>query len=299
MVLLAGCADDGDQAAPPPGRDFATSRALTPTAHLFGDFVHARVDVIVDREKLDPDRVRTRLDFLPYRIQGGVERSREDFSHFTRLRWDATLRCITIACVPSRLGSVLGAQEGRGERRTYRFTPARVEYEDPETGKVRRLRNVFWPPLDAISRLSPDEQQIPAYASLGPGGEFGATLAPVAEPSYRAPSWLLGVGLLAAAVALLAFPVTLVVRELRRRRPQPQGEAQLSPLEWALLRVEHARDHGDAEAQREALEALAFELDGDGRAARVRALAWQPDAPAAADTTALVADLRGAHGLPA
>ena len=297
VALLAGCAGDGDQAAAPPGKTFATSRALTPTAHLFGDFVHARVDVIVDREKLDPDGVRTSLDFLPYRIQSGITRSRDDFSHFTRLRWEATLRCITIACVPSRLQSVLGDQEGRGERRTYRFKPARVDYEDPETGKLRRLKNVLWPPLDAISRLSPDEHEIPSFATLGPGGEFGATLAPVAQPSYRAPAWLLAGVLFVAALTLLALPATLVAREIRRRRPRTEAEGQLSALELALLRVERVRDHGDAEEQREALEALAFELDGDGRAARVRALAWQPDAPAAAETTALVAELRGAHGL--
>jgi hypothetical protein len=298
-ALLAGCSGDGDQAAPPPGKDFAASRSLTPTAHLFGEFVHARVDVIVDREKLDPDRVRTTLDFLPYRIQTGVARSREDFSHFTRLRWEATLRCITIACVPSRLQSVLGGQEGRGERRTYRFKPAQVLYDDPKSGKVRPLRRVFWPPLDAISRLSPDEQEIPSYASLGPGGEFSATLAPVAEPTYRVPAWLLGGALLTAALALLALPATLVVREVRRRRPERPAEGQLSALERALLRVEHTRDHGDAEEQREALEALAYELDGDGRAARVRALAWQSAAPATADTTALIAELRGEHGLSA
>lgn len=295
-ALLAGCSGNGDEAAPPPGKSLATSRALTPTAHLFGDFVDVRLDVIVDREKLDPDRVGATLDFLPYRIQSGVERTRDDFSHFSRLRWELTLRCITVACVPSRLQSVLGEQEGRGERRTYRFKPARVTYEDPKTGKVRPLRQVSWPPLDAISRLSPDEEQIPAYASLGPGGEFVATLAPVDEPSFRAPAWLLGGALLAAALALLALPTTLIVREVRRRRPEPQAEAQLSPLELALQRVERMRDHGDAEEQREALEALAFELDGDGWAARVRALAWQPDAPAAADTSALVAELRGADG---
>jgi hypothetical protein len=296
VALLAGCADDGDQAAPPPGRSLATSRALTPTAHLFGDFVHARLDVIVDRHDLDPDGVKASLDFLPYRIQNGVKRSREDFSHFTRLRWDATLRCITIACVPSRLQSVLGAQEGRGERRTYRFTPTRITYEDPQTGKVSRLRRVFWPPLDAISRLSPEAQEIPSYASLGPGGEFGATLAPLDEPAFRAPAWLLGGALLAAAVGLLALPITLIVADVRRRRPEPQAGELLSPLESALRRVEHARDYGDAEEQREALEALAFELDGDGRAARVRALAWQADVPAGAETSALVAELRGADG---
>jgi hypothetical protein len=295
-ALLTGCGGDGEEAAPPPGRSLATSRALTPTAHLFGDVVQARLDVIVDKDDLDPDRVHASLDFLPYRIQGGVRRTRDDFSHFTRLRWETTLRCITIACVPSRLQSVLGEQEGRGERRTYRFKPARVSYEDPETGKVSRLREVFWPPLDAISRLSPDEQQIPSYASLGPGGEFGATVAPVDEPSYRLPAWLLGGALLAAALALLAFPVTLVAREVRRRRPERHEEDQPSALERALRRVERVRDHGDADEQRDALEALACVLDGDGRAARVRALAWRPEAPAVAETTSLVAELRGADG---
>ncbi len=295
-AALAGCSGNGDEAAPPPGKSLATSRALTPTAHLFGDFVQVRLDVIVDREKLDPDRVEATLDFLPYRIQNGVERTRDDFSHFSRLRWKTTLRCITVACVPSRLQSVLGEQEGRGERRTYRFKPARVTYEDPRTGEVRPLRQVSWPPLDAISRLSPDEEQIPSYASLGPGGEFVATLAPVDEPSFRAPAWLIGGALLLAALALLAFPAILVAREVRRRRPEPEDEAPLSPLERALQRVERLRDEGDAEQQREALEALAFELDGDGRAARIRALAWQPGAPSPAETTALVAELRGAGG---
>lgn len=296
VVLLAGCSEDSDQAAPPPGRAIATSRALTPTAHLFGDFVRVRFDVIVDREKLDPDGVTAKLDFLPYRIQAGVTRSREDFSHFTRLRWEATLRCVTIACVPSRLDSVLGDQEGRGERRTYRFKPARVTYENPQNGKVSTLRVVSWPPLDAISRLSPDEEPIPAYASLGPGGEFSATLVPVAEPSYRVPAWLLGGALVLAAIALLAFPATLVAREVRRRRPQEVSGPGPTSLELALLRVERARDGGSAEEQREALEALAFELDGDGRAARVRALAWRPQPPAADETTTLLADLRRADG---
>lgn len=299
LALGSGCGEDGDQQALPPGRSLATSRALTPTAHLFGDVVHARLDVIVDREKLDPDRVQAVLDFLPYRIQGGIARSRDDFSHFTRLRWEATLRCITIACVPSRLQSALGGQEGRGERRTYRFKPARVLYDNPDTGNANRLRQVFWPPLDAISRLSPDEAEIPPYASLGPGGEFRATLAPVDEPSSRLPAWLLAGVLLLAAAALLAFPATLVVREVRRRRPQVEPEGTLSPLERALQRVERVRDHGDAEEQRAALEALAWELDGDGRAARVRALAWQPAVPRSEDTTALVAELRGSDGVHA
>ena len=161
-----------------------------------------------------------------------------------------------------------------------------------------QLNALQWPPLDAISRLSPDEEQIPAYASLGPGGEFGSTLAPLAEPSYRAPAWLIGGGLLAAALALLAFPATLVAREARRRRPQVETGHGPSALERALLRVERARDQGSAEEQREALEALAPELDGDARGSRVRALAWRPRPPAADETTTLLTDLRGADGAP-
>ena len=83
VALLAGCSGDGDQAAPPPGRALALSTALTPKAHLFGEVVQARLDVIVDRKRLDPDRIRPTLDFLPYRIQGGVRRSRDDFLHFS------------------------------------------------------------------------------------------------------------------------------------------------------------------------------------------------------------------------
>lgn len=293
-TLAAGCGGDGS--ARVAGAPLATSRSLTPTAHLFGEFVHARLDVIVDRERFDPDRVRVGLDFLPYRIQTGVARSRRDVPRFTRLRFEATLRCLTIACVPSRVAGVLGAQEGRGERRTYRFPPARVLYDDPVTGKERRLRRVWWPPLDAISRLSPDLRDVPAYATLGPGGEFGSTLAPLSKPSYRLPPSLLAALLLAAALALLALPATLVARAVRMRSPQREAAPRLSAVERALRRVEQALDEGAPDRQREALEALAAELDGDGRAARARALAWRPEPPPVDAATALVAELRGADG---
>jgi hypothetical protein len=73
-------------------------------------------------------------------------------------------------------------------------------------------------------------------------------------------------------------------------------EPRLSPVERALRRVERALDEGRPAQQREALEALAAELDGDGRAARARSLAWRPEPPPADAATALVAELRGADG---
>lgn len=294
VALVAGCGG-GEEAAAPPGKALSTSRSLTPVAHLFADPVTARIDVVVDRGKLDPDRVRVRLDFLPYRIVDGIHRSRTDFAGFTRLRYEAQLRCLTIACVPTRLGSVLGDQEGRGERRTFRFKPVRVLYADPKTGVPRQLRRVWWPPLDSISRLSPEAAPIPFGA--GPGAEFEATLAPLLEPEYRMPPPLLGGLLLAAAAALLVFPVQLVVRWVRSRRPDAKGEAGVPPLERALRLVEWSRDSGDDELRREALEALAFELDGrTADAVRVRSLAWSSEGPSSARMTELVDSVRGTGG---
>lgn len=292
-LALTGCGGDGP--APPPGKSFATQRSLTPAAHLFADPVEARVDVIVDREKLDPDRVRVRVDFLPYRMVDGLRRSREDYSRFTHLRYEATLRCLTVACVPQRLGSILGGQEGRGERRTFRFGPARVLYDDPMTGRTRNLRRVWWPPLDSISRLATVNPQL---GFLAPGAELEATLAPVREPDYRVPPWLLAAALLAAAGAVLSFPAVRFARWHRSRRPLEEPVSPVSALERALLQVERARDGGDDEAQRDALEALALALDANGgapHARNARRLAWSPERPEPDETTRLVAAVREAH----
>jgi hypothetical protein len=280
-LAAAGCAGGASGEGPPPGRFVSTSGSLTPTAHLFADPVAVRVDVVLDRERLDPGRVRLQVSFLPYRIVDGISRSREDFGEFTRLTYRLQLRCLTIQCVPSRLGSVLGGQEGRGERRTFRFKTARVLYDDPKTGKERRLRRIWWPPLDAISRLSAESTAVTSFTA-SPGAEFRATITPAPEPSYRLPAPLLAALLLAAAAGLLVLPARLVAREIRRRRPEPEPARQLSPLERALLLVASARDRGDAEELREALEVLAFELDAAGEAgpaASVRALAWSPEEP--------------------
>ena len=196
---------------------------------------------------------------------------------------------------------MLGDQEGRGERRTYRFKPARVVYDDPKTGETRHLRRVWWPPLDSISRLSATSTGVPAIGA-SPGAEFSSTFTPVLEPSYRLPVALLAAALFAGAAALLAFPALLVAREVRRRRPEAAADPELPPLERALRVVERTVEHGHGEERREALEALAFELDaaGDEEHARAaRELAWSPDEPAVEPVTALVEELRRSDGAPA
>ena len=295
-VVAAGCGGGGEGAAPPPGRFVATSRSLTPNVHLFAEPVVARLDVVVDRRHVDPDRVRVRAQFLPYELIESVGQAREDFARFTRLTYEYRLRCLEHECIPTQHATELGEQEsGRPERRAFRFKPARVVYDDPESGKVRQLRRVWWPPLESTSRINESDLFTPEFSPQFQS-QWRATVAPLPEPTYRVAPALLAAAFGAGALALLALPGTLLVRRIRSRRPPPpEPEPELPPLERALLLVEWTRGREDGEDRRKALELLAFELDGLGRGDEARAarlLAWSPASPSPEAADELVAEVR-------
>ena len=107
-------------------------------------------------------------------------------------------------------------------------------------------------------------------------------MTPLPDTSYRISPTLLGVILLALALALVAVPVAYLVRSRRaRREPKASTAQQLSPLERALALVEWASRRPSADERREALEALAYELDtAEGETAgRARARAGRPRHP--------------------
>jgi len=251
--------------------------------HLFAEPVVARLEIVVDRDRLDPRRVEARTAFRPYDVIG-TSRERDDRGRFTVLRHEYTLRCLRLACIPEVLASAAGeAESGRGERRTFVLPAVRVVYAEPG-GKERLLRSAPWPPLVSVSRIK--ESDVPRF-----GYVFKTSVAPLPDPDYRiSPAWL-GIGLLAGAAALLALPLALVVRWWRRRQPPPVvTEPELSPLERALRLVERA---GGAE-RRQALELLACRLERrPPLAGAARALAWSPLPPSPADSAALVRAVRG------
>ncbi len=285
LLATAGCG--GDDAVPvlPPGRAIETSRTLSPTAHLFADVVHARVDIVVDRRLLDPGRIRVTMSFEPYERVGEVRATRDDLGDYTRLRYDHALRCLTVDCIPVRLESLLGEQEtGRGERRTFHFPPAQVRYDDPAKASPELLRSVGWPPLTSVSRLN--EAQAEA--------EFPFRLSPAELPdlSYRVSPPLAVAGLLLLGLLLLALPVRAARRWWRTRRPVPAPEApvELSPLERARALVEWSCERGDGVDRRKALANLstALELaDAPRVAAAAEGLAWSRPAPEPEATLAL------------
>lgn len=294
-LLVAGCGGEEEAAKGPLGRKVAAQAKLDPTVHVFAEPVKATVEVVVDRDQLDPDRVRVDTRFLPYDVK--AERtSRENRGDLTVLRYEYVLRCLRIACIPDILQSAAGeAESGRGERRAMRLRPARVLYEE-ESGKKRYLTTAAWPEVVSVSRLK--ESDVPEFGEF----VFKTSVTPLPEPDYRISPTLLAAGLLAAALALLTLPAALIVRWHRRRRPEPvlSDEPVVSPLERALRLVEWTEGREDVTERREALEVLAVELEAaesPDLARSARALAWPATSPSPEGAAGFVAEIRRAHGL--
>jgi hypothetical protein len=237
--------------------------------------------------------VRLKARFPPYRQVGATSVTRRDFDRYTRLRFDVALRCLSFRCLPRRLAAKVGPALAvpYRDQLVSRFKPAHVYYEDPETGRTRLLRRLWWPSLESISNLDFTDPRVIEQENPG---RF--TLAPLPEVTYRIEPRPLAVLLLLTAAGVLAFPVRRALRLLEARRPEPPPpQPELSPLELARRLV---REVGD-EFRRESLEAFAWELDAVGRdeqAERARRLAWSSASPTPQAAETLVRSTEGSHG---
>lgn len=302
-LAAAGCGGGGDTPSLPEGRFLAANQTVTPRVHLFAEPVVARVDVIVDGDRYDPDRIRLVSEFKPYEELGDPVVKRRGSGRYTHLSYEYTLRCLVYECLeevgggppqiqPGGIPPPPSAQGGGfGERNTIKFDAARIVYDDPEKGD-RTVQNVSWPEVQSVSRLN--------YGDVSQGGvggigfPFSASVTPLPEASYRVSPNVLGFGLLIGALVLLALPAALAVRAIRREdEVLVEEEPELPPLEKALVLVEWARERSEAE-RREALEALAVELDAQDSplAHDARRLAWSPSPPLSAAMTQHVKDVR-------
>ena len=162
-LALAGCGGSDSKPLLAGGKAAAVRGGLTPDVHLFGEPVVAHVDVIVDREQIDPDAVRVTTDFKPYESVGETTVEQEEIGQFTHLRYTTTLRCLREDCIPRTLtGDVTISQtpelplfpenQQRDEKRKYEFPAALVTAEGEP--KDRALGRVVWPPLRSVSRIN-------------------------------------------------------------------------------------------------------------------------------------------------
>jgi hypothetical protein len=292
VVLLArGVADSGNGgSALPNGVPLAVQATIAPTVALFGDPVQARLDVAVDRRKVDPDRLRIATDFRPFE-RLDTHRTTRDAGRITYIRQTYALRCLSRQCLqvlPSVAAAAGGARPS-GRRATL-FRPARVFVAGSSTVSPLLIQ---WPTVETLTRVNQAEAQLQTFF-------YHATLTPP-DPSYAfAPRTLLGILVLGVLVAL-AIPVALVLRRLeeRRRAQLPQPKPELPPLERALRLLEWANRQSDGEDRRRALELVAVELLRGGEpnlGAAARELAWSPSSPPADEAGRLGAQVRSATG---
>ena len=299
-VSAAGCGGGDEKPLIAASKAAVVRGELVPAVHLFGEPVVARIDVILDREKVDAGGVRLKANFEPYEKVGETHEERVDIGDYAVLRYTTTLRCLNEDCIPPTTGNVTISQtpelpifpesQNRDYQRKYEFPPALVTV-DAEP-KDRTLGRVVWAPLRSLSRINWYDSSV-----VGQGFPFAMNVTPLPDPSYRLSPTAFGVVLVLLALALVAVPFLLFVRQRRgRRAPAAAPDSRLSPLERALALVEWASGRPSVDERREALEALAFELDAeaeDGSSAkRAREQGWSPPSPEPEDMTSLVASIR-------
>jgi hypothetical protein len=219
----------------------AASALLLPEQHLFADAVRARLELVIDRKRVDPDTVEVGANFEPYRNLRPPHRTSDDSGPLTRIRYDYVLACLRAACLPKGNGRV----ELPGTALQFRVngTPG------------LQTATVEWPPIRSAGRIDPSQLEQAALR---------AELRNLPPPSYRVSP--LGVQMIALLLAVLCFAGAAILAlrflpldRIAARLGRDTGD-QRSSLERALALVHESTDGGQPEDGRRALERLAHEL---------------------------------------
>ena len=239
------------------------SAFLEPEQHLFGDAVRARLELVVDTERVDPDSVEVGANFAPYRELRPVEVSRSKSGSIARLQYDYLIGCLVARCLPKEPGRVELA--GTAVEYTRRGAP------------VADAATIEWTPLRAAGRIDPGELEQAALR---------AELRDLPAPSYRVSPRAVGLIALILAVAFAAAAAILILRLLPLERLAARLGARRADrrtaLERALALVQESSAAGTTAEGRRALERLAVELRRSRNPALARdasRLAWSQERP--------------------
>jgi len=251
----------------------------------FGDTVTAKLEVTVDRSRVDPDSIRVNTDFTPWKAAGAPQVVRRDGHSTTYLETRYTLRCLESFCTTQ---DVDGIQD---------FRAARISYT-PAGGGEEQTMEAAWPELLVTARYAPPSSS----QSSSPGDtQWRANLLSLPQATYRIGPWAL-VALLLVLASLLAAAAVLIVLRTRPKAASPvvapvtvTGGPRVSPLEYALALLEDPGRVNGSGDQRRALELVADGLlvHGDGALGRIaRALAWSRPVPKIEETSGLARKAR-------
>jgi hypothetical protein len=267
LTLLVGLAwwvlDSPDE--PSLAEPLTVNATLGPPQHMFADPIRARIEVVLDSKRVDPDSVKIQANFTPYRPLQPPTQSESSAGRVTRLRFDYRLACLAYRCVP-----LSGAKR-------FELRNAAVAY-NLRSGGGPRTEDVDWPMLTVSGRINPrrfwEAQTRAEFRELGP---------PTYRVSPRLVTWIaLPLALIfgAAAVVLILrlLPLGRIAERLGLRTVDTR-----TPLERALARVRETSTPDKAEEGRRALERLAHELRrarNPELAGAASELAWSREFPA-------------------
>ncbi len=267
LVLLAGALAiallrPGPSTAARPNHPLTVATSIGPRPAFFGDLLTARIEVLVDARRLDPDSVRLEADFFPYAEAGAPLRSSSRSGDLVALGYRFPISCLSGDCVP-----------GPGIRRV--VLPLLVVRARLREGR-QTVVQTRWPKIALAPRVDGS-----ALTTTPLGWRSQLAVPPV---SYRAsPGRLLAV-LLACAAALALAALAIVAAEYARwARLRDTRESALSRvgLALALARESMRRNPDD---RRKALALLARVLagkdpDANRLAAAADQLAWSRGRP--------------------
>jgi hypothetical protein len=272
VLTLRGGGSNGAVPREPVEGNTQMSRSGT----LFADPLRASVQVVVDRERVDPESVGFTTHFEPYVRVGLPQVARHDTGRLSRLVYSAELICLTNLCLSKEKPEPVRSQ----------FPPAEVFYTTKdgtrETLRLAWVASTIGPRTTDADLNGADPFQQPSWR---------ASTDPFAV-SYGHSTRALRIVLFGASVLLLAFGVFALARFVKtgRLRLRP-----LTPLERAVVLVERAGD--DPPEKRKALELLSRELARSGEpelAIVAKQLAWAEPMPLPTLTQPLTLDVRRA-----
>lgn len=242
--------------------------SMSPTVHLFGDVLTAKLAVVADTKWVDPLKLHVTTSFAPYAPIKTPQRLELRYGRFEQITWTWKLRCLDSSCVPRT--------PPNDKYHVFHFSPAHVQY-----GQPGYAINAYWPPVEVLSQISPG---VARFLLATKRIHWRTGLAPVAQPTYRFSPTLVFWIALALAVLAVAGSLLLGARWYLRIRPRSGAAAGPpgTPLERALAVLRYAHETGDETLQRKAFERVAGELGverADELSLQAKELAWSSRTP--------------------
>jgi hypothetical protein len=173
------------------GLPFKAYATISPTVHLFGDSITAKIAIVADTKLVDPTRLQVSTNFAPYVQTKSPTILRLRIGRFAQVTWTWTLDCLTSRCVPRLPPS--------DKFHVFRFHPAQITYLQRNRKPAYAIRASF-PPVEVLSQVSPG---VAAFLQKTSRLNWRLGMTPVAAPTYRlSPSLLLWLALGAAGVGI-------------------------------------------------------------------------------------------------